>query len=71
MFYLTHATSGPLLPLARRDSLMRLRGGGFIDKRTPTYWPLLTEDEIPEDGSVGGHYTIEQVCAKGGGLWIG
>jgi hypothetical protein len=50
---------------------MRLRGGGFIDKRTPTFWPLLPEDEIPEDGSVGGHYTIEQVCAKGGGLWIG
>ena len=51
--------------------MMRLRGGGLIDKRTPTFWPILPEDEVPEDGSVGGHYSMEQVCAKGGGEWIG
>ena len=56
---------------SRQPELMRLRGGAFIDKRTPTYWPMLPEDEIPEDGSVGGHYTMEEVCARGGGQWIG
>ena len=56
-----------------RQPLTRLRGGGLIDKRTPTYWPIRPEDEetIPADGSVGGHYTMEEVCANGGGEWIG
>ena len=58
-------------PSVHLPALMRLRGGGLIDKRTPTYWPMLPEDEIPEDGSVGGHYTMEEVCARGGGEWIG
>mmetsp|Transcript_19273 Transcript_19273/g.63774 ORF Transcript_19273/g.63774 Transcript_19273/m.63774 type:complete len:90 (-) Transcript_19273:78-347(-) len=52
--------------------LNRLRGGAWIDKRTPTYWPLRPEGEIPADGSVGGHYTLEEICAVGsGGVYIG
>ena len=54
-----------------QQPLLRLRGGALIDKRTPTYWPILPAEEIPEDGSVGGHYTMEEVCAEGGGQWIG
>jgi len=65
------APAGPGGRAAAGGQLMRLRGGGFIDKRTPTYWPILPADEIPEDGSVGGHYTMEEVCARGGGEWIG
>jgi len=30
-----------------------------------------TEDEIPPDGSVGGHYTMEEVTTAGGGRWVG
>jgi len=58
---------------ANRPQMLRLRGGAWIDKRTPTYWPMMSEanDEIPEDGSVGGHYTMEEVCERGGGQWIG
>ena len=63
--------AGPGGRAAAGGQLMRLRGGGLIDKRTPTYWPILPADEIPEDGSVGGHYTMEEVCARGGGEWIG
>jgi hypothetical protein len=56
---------------AKHRPLMRIRGGAFIDKRTPTYWPILPADTIPEDGSIGGHYTLEEVCEKGGGDLIG
>jgi hypothetical protein len=56
---------------AKHRPLMRIRGGAFIDKRTPTYWPILPADTIPEDGSVGGHYTLEEVCEKGGGDLMG
>jgi hypothetical protein len=54
---------------ASRQELLRLRGG----KRTPTYWPMRPEDadEIPEDGSVGGQYTMGEVCSKGGGKYYG
>ena len=56
---------------AKHRPLMRIRGGAFIDKRTPTYWPILPADTIPEDGSIGGHYTLEEVCEKGGGDFMG
>jgi len=56
---------------AKHRPLMRIRGGAFIDKRTPTYWPILPADTIPEDGSIGGHYTLEEICEKGGGDLMG
>lgn len=55
----------PLLsPRETSSPNLRLRGGGWFDTRTPVYWPVLEGDkeEIPEDGSYGGHYSLEEVC---------
>jgi hypothetical protein len=52
------------LPLSKQSSL-RLKGGGlftFLDPRTPAYWPTYPKDVTPEDGSVGGHYSLEELC---------
>lgn len=49
--------------------LMRLRGGAIFDQRTKAVWPTGTE-EIPEDGSVGGQYSMEE-CIAGQGKYVG
>jgi hypothetical protein len=40
---------------------MRLRGGAIFDKRTKPVWPVWPKGEIPEDGSVGAHYTMDEI----------
>jgi hypothetical protein len=37
----------------------------WIDQRTPVCWPTFSNDTIPEDGSVGGHFSIDEVCTSG------
>jgi hypothetical protein len=50
------------------SNILRLRGGGllnWLDPRTPVSWPTYPKDVIPADGSVGGHYTLEEICFSG------
>ena len=50
---------------------MRLRGGAIFDKRTEAVWPIGAKDgEIPEDGSVGGQYSMQE-CIAGQGTYVG
>jgi hypothetical protein len=56
------------LHLIKSSNNLRLRGGGllnWLDPRTPVSWPTYPKDAIPADGSVGGHYTLEEICGSG------
>jgi hypothetical protein len=51
----------------KSSNLLRLRGGGllnWLDPRTPVSWPTYPKDVIPADGSVGGHYNLEEICGS-------
>ncbi len=50
------------------SNILRLKGGGllnWLDPRTPVSWPTHSKDVIPADGSVGGHFTLEEICGSG------
>jgi hypothetical protein len=50
------------------SNILRLRGGGllnWVDPRTPVSWPTYPKDVVPADGSVGGHFTLEEICGSG------
>mmetsp|Transcript_16386 Transcript_16386/g.41364 ORF Transcript_16386/g.41364 Transcript_16386/m.41364 type:complete len:90 (+) Transcript_16386:1-270(+) len=54
---------------------MRMRGGGFFTT-SPPVWPIIEPEEgqeIPADGSEGGHFTMDEVISgsKHKGFYIG
>ena len=62
--FFTKSIRSSKLPLLKESNL-RLNGGGlftWLDPRTPAHWPTYPKDVIPEDGSVGGHYSLEELC---------
>ena len=55
------------IKVGSRSENLKLRGGGllsWLDPRTPAIWPMYPKDIIPEDGSVGGHYSMEEICSS-------